>query len=297
MSMVVESAWPAPANVRAFTTLRHGAGVSQAPFDHFNLGNRYAADGDDWDTVEANRRELFERMALPSAPHWLRQVHGTEVLRFDAPAPLAGPLSKTSLTRGAWAEVVHELRGLPPGDATPPRPSPAVAREGAEAAEPTADASVTSVPGVVLAILTADCLPVVFAAKDGSEIAAAHAGWPGLSKGMLEATLAAMRTPPSDLIAWIGPAAGPQRYEVGADVLEVFVSADAGAASAFVPTRPGHWLADLPALARRRMTAFGVSVADIHGGDLCTISDPSRFFSHRRDGRSGRISTLVWMQP
>ena len=181
--------------------------------------------------------------------------------------------------------------------ATPSQPPPAVARGGAQASEPVADASVTSVPGVVLAILTADCLPVVFAAKDGSEIATAHAGWPGLSKGMLEATLAAMRTPPSGLVAWIGPAAGPQRYEVGADVFEVFVCADVGAASAFVLTRPGHWLADLPALARRRMTASGMSLADIHGGDLCTISDPARFFSHRRDARSGRMATVVWMQP
>jgi purine-nucleoside/S-methyl-5'-thioadenosine phosphorylase / adenosine deaminase len=263
MKPVVEAQWPAPPGVRAFTTLRHGAGASLAPFDHFNLGNRYAADGDDWDTVEVNRRELVERMALPASPHWLRQVHGTDVLRFDAPAS------------APWG---------------------AVAMERPQASEPVADASVTSVPGVVLGILTADCLPVVFAAKDGSEIATAHAGWPGLSEGMLEATLAAMRTRPSGLMAWIGPAAGPQRYEVGGDVFEVFVSADAGAASAFVPTRPGHWLADLPALARRRMTASGMSLGDIHGGDLCTIGDPSRFFSHRRDGRSGRIATLAWME-
>ena len=263
MNPAVAANWPAPRGVRAFTTLRHGAGTSLPPFDRFNLGNRYAADGDDWDTVEANRRELVERMALPSTPHWLRQVHGTDVLRFDAPASAASQ--------------------SPPAFA-------------AGAAEPTADASVTSVPGVVLAILTADCLPVVFTAKDGSEIAAAHAGWPGLSKGMLEATLAAMRTPASEVVAWIGPAAGPQRYEVGADVFNVFVSADADAASAFVPTRPGHWLADLPALARRRMTLAGMSFGDIHGGDLCTISDPARFFSHRRDGRSGRIATLAWIE-
>jgi len=299
MSMVVEAAWPAPANVRAFTTLRHGAGVSQAPFDHFNLGNRYAADGDSWDTVEANRRELVERMALPSAPHWLRQVHGIDVLRFDAPvlAPCLATAPQGDFLRGAgegWRGVSSPGVESTSAHATPSQPPPAVARGGAE---PVADASVTSVPGVVLAILTADCLPVVFAAKDGSEVAAAHAGWPGLSKGMLEATLAAMRTSPADLVAWIGPAAGPQDYEVGADVFEVFVSADAGAAFAFVPTRPGHWLADLPALARRRMTASGMSLADIHGGDLCTISDPSRFFSHRRDGRSGRIATVVWMQP
>lgn len=166
-----------------------------------------------------------------------------------------------------------------------------------DAPEPVADALVTSMPGVVLAILTADCLPVVFAAKDGGEIAAAHAGWPGLSKGMLEAALGAMKTPAADVVAWIGPAAGPARYEVGRDVFEVFVAHDAGAAASFVPTRPDHWLADLPALARRRLVARGMALADIHGGDLCTISEPARFFSHRRDGRSGRIATLAWMQP
>src|SRR5690606_7025877 len=104
----------------------------------------------------------------------------------------------------------------------------------------------TSTPGVVLAILTADCLPVVFAAKDGSEIAAAHAGWPGLSAGMLETALAAMRTPAADVVAWIGPCAGPARYEDGRHGFDAFVVPDAGAASAFASTREGHWLADLP---------------------------------------------------
>lgn len=172
----------------------------------------------------------------------------------------------------------------------PPR-----AGEGRGGGEPVADAAVTSVPGVVLAILTADCLPVVFAAKDGSEIAAAHAGWPGLSKGMLEATLSAMRTPAAGVVAWIGPAAGPSRYEVGRDVFDAFVDRDASAATAFAPTRPGHWLADLPALARMRLAAAGMDPADIHGGDLCTMSDPARFFSHRRDRRSGRLATLAWI--
>lgn len=251
---VVHADWPAPAGVHAFTTLRHGAGHSATPFDTFNLGNRHAADGDDPAVVARNRAHLAELALLPSSPHWLKQVHGIDVLRVDAPA-------------------------YP------------------EATEPVADALVTSTRGVVLAILTADCLPVVFAAKDGREIAAAHAGWPGLSKGMLEATLAAMRTPATEVIAWIGPAAGPQRYEVGENVFDAFVSQDAGAAAAFAPTRPGHWLADLPALARRRLVARRMRAEDIHGGDLCTISEPDRFFSHRRDGRSGRIATLAWMQP
>ena len=161
--------------------------------------------------------------------------------------------------------------------------------------EPEADAAVTSMPGTVLAILTADCLPVVFAARDGDEIGAAHAGWRGLGAGVLEATVAAMETPADHLVAWLGPAAGPQAYEIGEEVFDAFVSGDAGAAAAFAPTRPGHWKVDLHALARRRLAAIGVT--DVHGGGLCTISDPFRFFSHRRDGRSGRIATLAWITP
>ena len=151
----------------------------------------------------------------------------------------------------------------------------------------------TSVRGTVLAILTADCLPVMFAADDGSEVAAAHAGWPGLSAGMLEATVAAMRTPPERVIAWIGPAAGPARYEIGIEVRERFLAHDARADAAFVPTRPGHWRVDLPAIARMRLAQVGVT--RVHGGDLCTLSDPQRFFSHRRDARTGRMATLIWM--
>lgn len=167
-------------------------------------------------------------------------------------------------------------------------------------AEQEADASVTSAPEMVLAILTADCLPVVFAAQDGSEVAAAHAGWRGLAGGVLEATLAAMRTHASQVLAWLGPAAGPQAYEVGAEVREAFVLQDPGASSAFAITRPGHWHVDLYALARRRLAAAGVVAERIHGGGLCTLSAPDRFFSHRRStmsaegGSTGRMATLVW---
>ena len=256
MSAVLQAQWPAPAGVRAFTTMRHGAGVSLAPFDDFNLGNRHAVDGDDPLTVERNRIELVERFGLPSTPHWLRQVHGTEVLRFPAP-----PSAQ---------------------------------------AEPVADAAVTSTPGVVLAILTADCLPVVFSAEDGSEIGAAHAGWRGLAAGILENTVAMMQAPADRLVAWLGPAAGPQAYEVGEEVFEAFVSQDAHAASAFVATRPGHWRVDLYALARQRLARLGID--RVHGGGLCTISDPQRFFSHRRSasegsGRTGRMATVAWIVP
>jgi polyphenol oxidase len=160
--------------------------------------------------------------------------------------------------------------------------------------EPEADAAVTRTPGTVLAILTADCMPVVFAATDGSEVAAAHAGWRGLAGGVLEATLAAMHTPARDVIAWMGPAAGPQAYEIGREVYDAFVDLDPQAAGAFTATRPGHWHVDLYALARRRLAAAGVQRID--GGDLCTISDPQRFFSHRRDQRTGRMATIAYLR-
>ena len=251
MTAWLDADWPAPPGVRALTTTRHGLGVSQPPFDHFNLGIRC---GDDVEAVIENRRQLEVALGLPSAPRWLRQVHGVEVARFDAASP--APAGK--------------------GD------------------EPEADAAVTSMPGTVLAILTADCLPVVFAARDGSEIAAAHAGWRGLADGMLEATVAAMNTPAEGVVAWLGPAAGPDAYEIGEEVFDAFVARDTAAAVAFAPTRPGHWKVDLYALARRRLA--GVGVTEVHGGGLCTISDPDRFFSHRRDQRSGRIATLAWIE-
>lgn len=242
--------WPAPPGIRAFTTLRRGAGVSLPPFDTFNLGSRC---GDDAEAVVRNRDSLATRFGLPSPPHWLRQVHGTGVVRLQSDA------------------LVH-------GDPV----------------EPEADAAVTDASRVVLAILTADCLPVVFAADDGSEVAAAHAGWRGLAAGVLEATVAAMRTPASRVVAWLGPAAGPQAYEVGAEVRDAFVASDDAAAAAFVATRAGHWRVDLYALARMRLAQAGVQ--RVHGGDLCTISDSARFFSHRRDARTGRMATLVWRE-
>jgi len=240
--------WPAPARVRAVTTLRRGRGIGRSlpPFDAFNLGDRC---GDDPAAVAANRQSLQTLLDLPATPHWLRQVHGCDV---------------------------HQA-GKPSIDA------------------PQADAAVSREVGAVLTILSADCLPVLFCAADGAEVAAAHAGWRGLAAGVLEATLAAMRTPPAGLHAWLGPAAGAGAYEVGADVRDALLGGDPNAAGAFTPTRPGHWLCDLPRLARRRLHAAGLD--SVHGGQFCTISDPRRFFSHRRDGTGGRMASLIWIAP
>jgi YfiH family protein len=161
-------------------------------------------------------------------------------------------------------------------------------------AEPEADAAVTSAPGVVLAILTADCLPVLLCDRAGTEIGAAHAGWRGLADGVLEATVRAMRSDPGDLMAWLGPAAGPASYEIGAEVRDAFLRVDAEAEACFVATRAGHWRVDLYALATRRLRGVGVGAID--GGGFDTIADP-RFYSHRREARTGRMATLAWIAP
>jgi len=207
--------------------------------------------------------------------------------REDAPEQIAGNRAELIERFGlpsapCWLHQVHGIE---------------VQRfEAAAASVPAADAAVTSTPGVVLAVLTADCLPVVFAARDGTEIAAAHAGWRGLAAGVLESTLKAMRTPAHQLIVWLGPAAGPERYEVGQDVFAAFTGQDPQAGGAFTSSRSGHWRVDLYALARQRLCAAGIVHAQIHGGGLCTICDPQRFYSHRRDARSGRMATLIWRE-
>jgi YfiH family protein len=158
--------------------------------------------------------------------------------------------------------------------------------------EPQADAAVAHLPGTVLAILTADCLPVLFCSEDGARIGAAHAGWRGLAAGVLEATIAAMGTAPARLLAWLGPCIGAASYEVGEEVRAAFVERNAEASACFVATRPGHWHCDLAGLARQRLAAAGV--AGVHGGGFDTLAD-ERFYSYRRDGAgSGRFASLIW---
>jgi hypothetical protein len=157
----------------------------------------------------------------------------------------------------------------------------------------TADAALSREPGRVCAVTTADCLPVLFCDRTGT-VAAAHAGWRGLAAGVLEETVGAMGTTPAGILAWLGPAIGPDKYEVGEDVRRSFLDEDPGASAAFRGTRTGKWLCDLYALARRRLMAVGVT--HIYGGGLCTYTDQERFFSFRRDGECGRMATLVWLE-
>lgn len=157
-----------------------------------------------------------------------------------------------------------------------------------------ADAAFARVRGTVCAVLTADCLPVLLCDDAGSVVAAVHAGWRGLAGGVLEAAVRAMAVAPVRLMAWLGPAIGPQAFEVGEEVRAVFLAADAGAAAAFRPSPAGRWLADIYQLARRRLQLAGVS--EVYGGGECTHGDAARFYSYRRDGATGRMASLIWRE-
>jgi YfiH family protein len=172
-----------------------------------------------------------------------------------------------------------------------------------EGVVPEADAAVATRPGVVCAVLTADCLPVLLAAADGTGVAAAHAGWRGLAAGVVEETVAALRArlpAGAALLAWLGPAIGPANFEVGEEVRTAFLAHDAAAAGAFTRRGDGHWHADLYQLARQRLAALGITA--VSGGGLCTYADGARFYSHRRDVQhrqlpaTGRMATLIWRQ-
>ena len=156
------------------------------------------------------------------------------------------------------------------------------------------DAAVSRMAGHVCAVMTADCLPVLLCDRAGTRVAAAHAGWRGLADGVIEAAVAAIGVPANSLLAWLGPAIGPQAFEVGADVRAAFLAHDASAADAFRP-HGERWHADLYRLAHQRLAALGVT--DVYGGDLCTYTDSARFYSYRRDGTTGRMATLIWMEP
>lgn len=246
--------WPVPARVRCAFTLRSG-GVSVAPYDSLNVG---AHVGDAAEAVRENRRRVKEYLRLPADPVWLQQVHGIDVVDLDG---LAGdPLPPA-------ASAVRTIR---------------------------ADAAVTHVGRRVCVIQIADCMPVLFAARDGSSVGAAHAGWRGLAGGVLEQTVQALGVPTSHLIAWMGPAISQPHFEVGDDVRTAFITGDPGAAAAFVTNMRGRWQCDLYALARRRLTALGVR--EVFGGGWCTYADTARFFSFRRDGQCGRMAALIWLE-
>jgi len=232
-----------------------GGGVSAAPYESLNLGGHV---GDAQGEVAENRRRLAAAAGLPAEPVWLAQIHGTTV---------------------ADLEAIHRARD-------------AAARDIAGSVGP-ADAAFARRPGQVCAILTADCLPLLLAAESGDLVGAAHAGWRGLAAGVVEATVRAMAAPPQRLLAWLGPAIGPAHFEVGPEVREALLTGDSGAEAAFMANARGRFMADLAALVRRRLEALGVT--RIYGGGECTFAAADRYFSHRRDGVTGRQATLIWL--
>lgn len=236
---IITPDWPAPPGVKALQTTRAG-GVSLPPYESFNLGDHV---GDHPAAVEQNRQQLSRFM--PSEPVWLKQVHGSEVIRAE--------------TAGCHPQV---------------------------------DACVTERKNAVCVVMTADCLPVLFCDDAASVVGAAHAGWRGLAGGVLEATVAAMGRSPSSLMAWLGPAIGPQAFEVGAEVRDVFLAHDPLSAAAFKPHHE-KFLANLYLLARQRLEALGIT--RIFGGTECTYNDSWRYYSYRRDGATGRMGSFIWL--
>ena len=185
-----------------------------------------------------------------------------------------------------WLAQVHGV-GIADLDTLSADPAP-------EASAPEADGAVTRVPGRICAILAADCLPVLIASERGDAVAAAHAGWRGLAGGVIEAAVRALGSPPDSLLAWLGPAIGPRFFEVGPEVREQLLRGDPGALTAFVSNARGRFMADLAGLARRRLERLGIT--RIYGGGECTHAEAGRYFSHRRDGLTGRQATLVWLE-
>ncbi|MGQ0595017.1 MAG: peptidoglycan editing factor PgeF [Gammaproteobacteria bacterium] len=201
----------------------------------------------------------------------------------DARAVLANRgalVSRLGLPRSPrWLDQVHGARVIAAADAGP---------------VPEADGAWTSVRGVACAVLTADCLPILLCDQAGTRVAALHCGWRGIARGVIAAGIAALAHPPEGLLAWLGPAIGAGYYEVDAPVRDAFNASSADLAEAFSPSRPGHWHLDLYRAARLSLGTLGVRA--VYGGEFCTHGQPDRFYSHRRDGTTGRMASLIWVR-
>lgn len=169
-----------------------------------------------------------------------------------------------------------------------------IAHHDGTANEPEADGSYSDQVGQVCVVMTADCLPVLLCNQAGTEVAAVHAGWRGLAGGVIADAVHSFASPPGELLAWLGPAIGPEKFEVGQEVYEAFVTTNPAAADGFRAVDESHWLADLYYLARLQLNQLGVS--HVSGGDHCTMTDTERFYSFRRDGVTGRMAALIWLE-
>jgi YfiH family protein len=251
--------WPAPANIHALTTLRTG-GVSQDTFFSLNPANHV---NDDNDRVNKNRQIISDMLQLPSEPVWLDQIHGNQAVEAI----------ETGVLKSA-------------------------------------DASYTAKSGVVCAIMTADCLPLLICSSDGLHVAAIHAGWRGLLTGVIANTIMALEISYNvsssrgdfrdnfdfrdNLLVWLGPAIGPNRFEVGSEVRDAYLVKSVEFASAFKEQASDKWLADIYKLARIELAFLGVN--NVYGGTHCTFTEQEQFYSYRRDKQTGRMATLIWRE-
>lgn len=270
--------WPAPANIHAATTLRTG-GVSQGVYSSLNPA---AHVGDDIGLVEQNRQKIRDMLNLPSEPVWLEQIHSDRVVKAVKPTDSAP--GKGDMKGGQQA-----------------------------------DASYTDEAGVVCVVMTADCLPLLVCTEDGTRVAAIHAGWRGLLAGVIGNTLSAVQNLDNSaplclestrvdsdqisdpflkqergekLLVWLGPAIGPDCFEVGSDVRDAFLEKSTEFNSAFKKQNNDKWLADIYQMARIELAKLGVT--DIYGGTYCTVTEHERFYSYRREAQTGRMATLIW---
>jgi YfiH family protein len=249
-------------------------------------------------------------------PQWLTpdwpapaRVHALSTLRVGgASRPPYASLNLAAHVGDAAMAIAKNRRSLREAAGLPAEPSWLSQVHGARVADldleadadaEAADAAITRQAGRVCAILTADCLPVLLATESGDRVAAAHAGWRGLAAGVIEATVKALGCPSRELLVWLGPAIGPRHFEIGAEVREELLRSatahgDSGAEAAFQPNDRGRFMADLYALTRRRLTRLGVE--RIYGGGECTYADADKYFSHRRDGTTGRQASLIWLE-
>lgn len=244
MNNYIQPNWPAPKNVRAFTTKRTG-GISHQPYASFNLS---LSSGDNPHNVLSNRKQLYQELKLPVEPFWLKQEHTNMAIHLT---------QNTTLK------------------------------------EPIADAAFATTPNLVCVVLTADCVPILVCDRDGTVVAAIHAGWKGIAAGIIETTIKTMNINPEKLLAWLGPAIGKKFFTVRDDMRKIFIEHDPASKKAFT-AQQDYFLTNIYLLAIQRLNSAGVKA--VYGGEYCTFTQKDLFYSFRRDGiNSGRIASLIWL--
>lgn len=274
MNNFISPDWPAPFNIKAISTTRLG-GFSKLAYQGFNLGDHV---GDDPTAVAQNRKLLREELSLITEPMWLSQVHGNQIINIDKTVDINSEKSR-QLNYSAdkdYSKANIELNSV------------------CNSAAPIADGAFTQQSNIICTVMTGDCLPIILCDRAGKSVAALHGGWRSLAAGIIEKAMLLFATPGKEILAWLGPAIGPEVYEVGDDVRDEFINRFSDAAAGFKSIKPNKWLCNLYLLAQQQLNHH--SVTAIYGGNYCTYSDNERFFSARRDKNTGRMATLIWKE-